>query len=126
MGNDSMNKTIAAAIAATLVSSLPAYAEPDNHWQGGGNNPHWDASRSYHEDPGHHDRRLTRSDYVYRGGDGRYYCRRDDGTTGLVAGGIGGAVLGGAIGGSALSTLLGAAGGAALGSSIDRGEVHCR
>ena len=27
---------------------------------------------------------LTRSDRVYRGGDRRYYCRRADGTTGLL------------------------------------------
>jgi hypothetical protein len=27
-------------------------------------------------------RRLTRNDRIYRGGNGRYYCRRNDGTTG--------------------------------------------
>ncbi|MBQ1540475.1 MAG: glycine zipper 2TM domain-containing protein [Caulobacteraceae bacterium] len=69
---------------------------------------------------------MTRDDYIYRGRDGRYYCRRNDGTTGLVIGAIGGGVLGNAIGGDTLSTLLGAAGGAVIGRSIDRGNVRCR
>jgi hypothetical protein len=123
-----MNKTLVAAVAAAAftLSSLPAAAQPDYRWQGGSNNPHWDPSTSYHDGGRHYDRRMTRDDYLYRGHDGRYYCRRNDGTTGLVAGGIGGAILGGAIGGSALATVLGGVGGAALGSSIDRGQVHCR
>jgi len=33
------------------------------------------------------ERRLTRADRIYRGRDGRYYCRRSDGTTGLIVGG---------------------------------------
>ena len=37
---------------------------------------------------------LGRDDYVYRGSDGRYYCRRRDGTIGLVAGAAVGGVLG--------------------------------
>ena len=69
---------------------------------------------------------MTRADYVYRGGDGRYYCRRSDGTTGLVVGAIGGGLLGGAIGGDALGALLGAGAGAVAGNAIDRGQVHCR
>ena len=122
-----MNKTLIAVVAAAILPlALPAAAQPDNHWQGGSDNPHWDASSAYHEGGDHHDRRMTRDDYIYHGSDGRNYCRRDDGATGLVVGGIGGAVIGDAIGGSALSTLLGAAGGAAIGSSVDRGEVHCR
>ena len=122
-----MKKIITGAVAAALAAAvaLPAAAQPDYRWQGGSDNPHWDASRSYHDDS-HYDRRMTRDDYVYRGGDGHYYCRRNDGTTGLVVGGLGGAVLGGAIGGSALGALLGGVGGAVVGSSIDRGEVHCR
>eukprot|EP00611_Tribonema_gayanum_P030282 TRINITY_DN8370_c0_g1_i1.p2 TRINITY_DN8370_c0_g1~~TRINITY_DN8370_c0_g1_i1.p2 ORF type:complete len:154 (-),score=27.51 TRINITY_DN8370_c0_g1_i1:3-410(-) len=40
------------------------------------------------------ERRLSRQDRVWRGNDGRYYCRRDNGTTGLVVGAIGGALLG--------------------------------
>jgi uncharacterized protein YcfJ len=73
----------------------------------------------------HHERRLRREEYVYRDGDGRYYCRRSDGTTGLVVGGLAGAPLGETIGGETGAALLGAAGGAVLGNSIDSGKVHC-
>jgi len=69
------------------------------------------------------ERTLTRNDRVYRGRDGRYYCRRNDGTTGLIVGGIAGGLFGNAIssgGNATLGTLLGAAAGAALGSSVDR------
>lgn len=67
---------------------------------------------------------------VWRGRDGRYYCRRDDGTTGLLIG----AVVGGAIGHEVagyrgdrtLGVVLGAAGGALLGRAIDRGDSRCR
>ncbi|WBO24713.1 hypothetical protein [Sphingomonas abietis] len=87
--------------------------------------PGYDPSRDYRDERGH-DRALTRDDRVYRGHDGRYYCRRSDGTTGTVVGAIGGGVLGAILGGGgALGTLLGAGGGALLGRSVDRGEVHC-
>ena len=56
----------------------------------------------------------------------RTYCKRNDGTTGLVIGAVGGGVLGNVIGGGTLGTLLGAGGGALLGRSIDRGKVRCR
>lgn len=116
----------AALIAGLSCAAAPATAQqPEHRWQGGPDNRNWDPSRSY-DGRRRHDRRLTRSDYVYRGGDGRYYCRRSDGTTGLVVGGIAGGVLGNAIGGDTLGTLLGAAAGAVAGSSVDRGRVHCR
>jgi uncharacterized protein YcfJ len=69
---------------------------------------------------------MGRGDRIYRGGDGRYYCRRNDGTTGLVIGAVAGGLLGNALGGNTLGTLLGAGGGALLGQSIDRGNVRCR
>ena len=56
---------------------------------------YWDAARYYkHDDRRYKARRLGRNDRIYRGSDNRYYCRRDDGTTGLIIGGISGAVLG--------------------------------
>lgn len=73
-------------------------------------------------------RRLGHRDRIYRGRDGRYYCRRSDGTTGLILGaGIVG-LLGNAIdpGGSAV---LGAQPGAGIGGvlslQIDSGNVRC-
>lgn len=88
--------------------------------------PDYDAARDYREERAQ-ERALSRDDRVYRGRDGRYYCRRSDGTTGLVVGAVAGGVLGNILGGGGvLGTLLGAGGGAVLGSSVDRGEVRCR
>ncbi len=86
----------------------------------------YDPARDYREQPGG-ERPLTRDDRVYRGHDGRYYCKRSDGTTGTVVGAIAGGALGAILGGGgALGTLLGAGGGALLGHSVDQGQVHCR
>lgn len=64
----------------------------------------------------------------WRGKDGRMYCRRKNGTTGLVVGAAAGALAGRAIdtrGDRATGTILGAAGGALLGREIDKGR-RCR
>ena len=114
------------AVATPLAVPAPALAQPrrDYHWQGD-RNSNWDPAQHYHS--GHYrERRLGRNDRIYRGHDGRYYCRRSDGTTGLVVGAIAGGLLGNAIGGDTLGALLGAGGGALLGQSIDRGNVRCR
>jgi hypothetical protein len=60
--------------------------------------------------------------YTYRGRDGRYYyhCKKSSGTTGAVAGGVGGAVIGHALGGGTLGTLAGAGGGLLLGRHLDK------
>jgi hypothetical protein len=74
-------------------------------------------------------RTLSRSDRIYRGRDGRYYCRRDDGTTGLIIGAGIGALIGNSLDdgrSSLLGTLIGASAGAAIGREIDRGSVRCR
>jgi hypothetical protein len=60
----------------------------------------------------------------WRGRDGRYYCRRNDGTTGLLIGGAAGGLIGHSIAGRGgdrtLGTILGVAGGALLGREVDR------
>ena len=87
------------------------------------------AEEHYRDGPSYQERHLGRNDQVYVGRDGRYYCKRSDGTAGLIVGGIAGGVLGNAIapgGSKTLGTLLGAAGGAAVGSSIDKDNVRCR
>lgn len=74
-------------------------------------------------------RRLGRNDRVWRGDDGRWRCRRDNGTTGLIIGAGAGALLGRAIdteGDRAMGTILGAVGGGLLGREIDRGDIRCR
>ncbi len=117
----------ALGMAVTLMPTTAlAQNRNDNRWHGGSQNRHWDPAGTYRAGGRHSERRLSRNDEVYRGRDGRYYCRRNDGTTGLVIGAIGGGLLGNAIGGDTLGTLLGAGGGAVLGRSIDRGNVRCR
>ncbi len=89
----------------------------------------YDADRYYRDSPRYRERRLSQRDRVYRGRDGRYYCRRPDGTTGLVVGGLAGGTLGAAIapgGSELLGALLGGAAGAAIGQSVDKGDVRCR
>lgn len=90
----------------------------------------YDASRYYREGPRYDERRLGSDDEVYRGSDGRYYCKRSDGTTGLIVGGIGGAALGNVIDGGrdrVAGTLIGGALGALLGKSVDQNsDVRCR
>ena len=74
-------------------------------------------------------RRLSRYDRIYRGNDGRYYCRRSDGTTGLIIGAGVGALIGNSLDNgrsSILGTLIGGAAGAAIGREVDRGAVRCR
>jgi len=128
-----MKKRLAALSATTLglaISVMPstafAQSRQNNHWQGSSQNRQWDPANTYRSGGRHRDRRLSRNDEIYRGHDGRNYCRRSDGTTGLVIGAIGGSLLGKAIGGDTLSALLGAGGGAVLGRSIDRGQIRCR
>lgn len=94
----------------------------------------YDASRYYRDDPRYSERALSYSDEVYRGSDGRYYCKRNDGTTGLIVGAIGGGVLGNVVDGGRNrvgGTLIGGALGALLGKSIDQNssansDVRCR
>lgn len=66
----------------------------------------------------------------WRGRDGRRYCRKPDGTTGLVIGGVAGALVGRTIdtrGDRTLGTVLGAAAGAVAGREIERsGKKRCR
>jgi uncharacterized protein YcfJ len=66
---------------------------------------------------------------IWRDSNGRYRCKRSNGTTGLIVGAAGGALVGRAIdthGERATGTILGAAAGALLGRSIDRSRVSCR
>ena len=53
-------------------------------------------------------------------GRSHYRCKRSSGTTGLVAGGVGGALVGHALGGGLLGTAVGAGGGALLGRHLDK------
>jgi hypothetical protein len=96
------------------------YAEPGQR--------RYDPARYYRSGGRYQPYRLGRNDRIYRGYDNRYYCRRDDGTTGLIIGGMAGGVLGNIItpgGYKTLGTILGAGAGALIGREIDDG-VECR
>lgn len=105
---------------------------PDGYYAG--NDPRfrtdYDARSHYRPGPNYSERRLSAQDEVYRGSDGQYYCKRNDGTTGLIVGGIGGAGVGNIIDGGhkrTAGTLIGGALGALLGKSIDQNsDVRCR
>jgi hypothetical protein len=105
------------------------YGGDDNYrWRGGSSD--WDASRYYREDQRYEERRLGAEDEVYRGSDGRYYCRRSDGTTGLVVGAGVGALTGRAIDGGrnrAGGTIVGGVLGALIGREVERSQdMRCR
>lgn len=67
---------------------------------------------------------------TWRGPNGETYCRRSDGTTGTIVGGVAGALLGRAIDGgrrSAVGTILGAGAGALAGRAVEQnGRPSCR
>ena len=139
-------------IPAVLATAMPAAAR-DRDWddrggrweqQGRGDRyeGRYESRRGdYRRDRGYGDygRYQTRVRYdepvyantrVWRGDDGRDYCRRSDGTTGLVIGGVAGALIGrevaGRRGDRTAGALLGAVGGALLGRAVDRSGSSCR
>ena len=99
-----MRKVLLAVSAATLtVPALPAVAQAQGYYNG----PTW------------------------QGRDGRVYCRRSNGTTGIIVGGAAGALIGRELDGGrsrATGTVLGAAVGALLGREGQRGRSarRCR
>jgi len=137
----------AVAVAVPTVTSVPAMAQSREYQrERQAQNRDWRRYRGYdynRYEPGYNryyadryyrsgnyyaDRRLTRNDRIYRGQNGRYYCRRNDGTTGLIIGGAVGALIGRGIdrGGSrAVGTIIGAGTGALLGREIARGSLRC-
>jgi len=136
--------TLGLLAACTLVAGCDDYGNGPRRGYGGGYSQYdydrpdpsyngYDASRYYRNDNRRYrERQLGYNDRVYRGSDGRYYCRHNDGTTGLVVGGIAGGALGAAIapgGSGVLGALLGAAGGALAGRAIDKDstrDARCR
>jgi hypothetical protein len=104
--------------------------EDRREWREAKREAYWDAARYYRrDDRRYRPMRMGRNDRIYRGYDNRYYCRRDDGTTGLIVGTMVGAVLGNVIapgGSKVLGTILGGGSGALIGRAIDDGDIVCR
>ncbi len=71
----------------------------------------------------HYDRHGNYVGPTWRGRDGRYRCRRSNGTTGLIIGGAAGALIGREIDGGrnrTTGTVIGAVAGALAGREIQR------
>lgn len=88
-----------------------------------------DDDRHYGRRDRHYGEPVYRNTRIWRGRDGRYYCRKENGTTGLLIGAGVGGLVGNEVAGrgdKALGTLLGAVGGALLGREIDRSNSRCR
>ena len=117
---------LTALIGASAVTALPAEADArDRHHRHGyyGHRDHdrYSDRRDYRRD---YYRDHRRSDYRDR----RYYCRRGNGTTGLIVGGAAGALLGREVdryGDRVPGTIIGGAAGALIGREIDRGDRRC-
>ena len=110
---------LAAALSASSLTACTTYGD---RW-----GSDYDYARNYHS--GTYDPYvLGYDDSVYRGNDGRYYCKRRDGTVGLVVGAGLGAVIGDAIaprGSGTVGALLGAVAGGAAGYSAER-SLSCQ
>ncbi len=124
-------KKIALALAAgaLVIPAAPALADPPAHAPAHGKRAKdraalYDSYGRYYEP-----RRITRESRMWRGDDGKYYCKRDNGTTGLVIGAGVGALAGHELAGrgdKTLGAILGGAAGAIIGREIDRGSLKCR
>ncbi|MBO9715166.1 hypothetical protein [Sphingomonas sp.] len=131
--------TIGILAATTLLGACTDYDSRPGYTNGGYRSYDWNrpdpayngyyADRYYRRDTTRYrEYRMGRGDRVYRGEDGRYYCRRSDGTTGLIVGALAGGVLGNIIapgGSETLGTIIGAGAGAAIGASVDKGDARC-
>ncbi|TAD73607.1 MAG: hypothetical protein EAY70_12235 [Sphingomonadales bacterium] len=135
-----MSKFVFACVSAGLLAGCVTAVEDPNYrtdWSRYDYDRPDPAYGNYYADRYHRDdqrryreRALRQNERIYRGEDGRYYCRRSDGTTGLIVGAVAGGALGNVIapGGSELvGTILGAIGGGVAGRAVDRGrQVKCR
>lgn len=127
-------KSLLGAIAgASVIASAPVYAVSIS-------TPHTVTSNDtsiagFHKRERKHnrhyarDQRVNDNTQIWRGNDGQYRCRRDNGTTGLLIGGAVGGLAGNEIAGRGdklLGTVIGAGAGALLGREIDRSKARCR
>ena len=118
-------------VAGPMQTSVIVERNRGKHrgWERGRGNPHRYDNR-YSRRSAYNGERVYRSTRVWRDRrDGRYYCRKQDGTTGLLIGAGVGALIGNELAGRGdrtLGAIIGAAGGALLGREIDRGGTRCR
>lgn len=118
---------IALAATALAATSGPVLANPPAHAPAWGQNAqHAQITPIAYR--GDRDRNRGYQGRVWRDDNGRYRCRREDGTVGLLIGGAAGALVGREIDGGrdrTVGTIVGAAAGALLGREIDRSDSRC-
>lgn len=115
--------------AIGLLAPVPAMADRGDRGDRGYRDREYQRDYRYSNARDNRGDRVSRNTRVWRGNDGRYYCRKDNGTTGLLIGGVAGGLAGHEIAGrgdKTLGAILGAAGGALLGRAIDKGDSRCR
>ena len=120
-------------VAASIVGTAPAHAGLSNAVPAQGYGKADEGANFYRKKDRRYyasrDQRINGNTRIWRGNDGRYRCKKDNGTTGLLIGGAVGGLAGHEIAGNGdklLGTVLGAAGGALLGREIDRDKYRCR
>ncbi|WBO21598.1 glycine zipper 2TM domain-containing protein [Sphingomonas abietis] len=96
-----MTKTITLAALAAMLAVPVAVPAP---------------ALAQHQD----DRDANGRDYHGNDGDYHYRCKKSKGTTGTIAGAVGGGLAGNLLGGGTVGTLAGAGGGALLGRHLDK------
>lgn len=129
------NKSLLGAFAAaSVLATAPAYAGISAAAPAQGYH-NLDQSSGFYRDRKHRDRHYSRDQRVnantrvWRDKDGRYRCKKDNGTTGLLIGGAVGGVAGHEIAGGGdklLGTVIGVGAGALLGREIDKDKYKCR
>jgi outer membrane lipoprotein SlyB len=100
------------AVSATAMAVPATFAVPIDSAQAQRYSRYYDGN-GYYSGP------------TWRGRNGRYYCRRSNGTTGLIVGGAAGALVGRSIDGGrnhTTGTIVGAVAGALAGRAIERGS----
>lgn len=144
---------LALALPGVLLAGSPALAgdrdwDDDDRWEQRDNGHHrgWHKrerrdrddryygerynGRDYYRERVRYDEPVYRNTRTWRGDDGRYYCRRSDGTTGLLIGGVAGALLGREVAGyrgdRTAGAIIGGAIGALAGKAIDSNGRRCR
>lgn len=89
----------------------------NRQWQVG--RPGWDPTKAYVATRSGA-RRLSHNDVLIKGRDGEIYCRRSDGSTGVVAGALDRARLTKAGGAQTLGSIF------STGGKVSYGDVRCR
>ena len=150
MKNILKNTALALAASGLAATAIPAAAADFGHggyhaaphedsWNKHRNRDRYDRDRyrrsyddNYYSRSGnYYGEPVYRNTQVWRGQDGRTYCRKKDGTTGLIIGAAAGALIGRSVSGygdRTLGTVIGGALGALLGKQVaqNTGNSRCR